>query len=65
MVFVGETKKMKCMQSGQIAGAYEAMRVYHCSCGASMYVTPKRDRRVAGEVIPGVSIRIPSHKEGK
>lgn len=57
-------KKQKCIQSGQIDSAYGAQIVYHCSCGASMYVQPKKDRRVAGEIVPGYSVRIPSHKEG-
>jgi hypothetical protein len=32
--------------------------------GAHVSVTPKCDRRVAGEVLPGWTVRIPSHEEG-
>lgn len=59
------TTAPRCMNSGQIAGSREAERIGHCSrCGFRFPATPRHNRRVAGEIVEGWTIRIPAHREG-
>ena len=54
-------KKAKCIFSGDIVGSRESARTVRCPCGFSASVEPRYNRRVAGEVLPGWTVRIPSH----
>lgn len=57
--------KIRCIFGGSIDGATEATRVARCSCGFSVEATPRYDRRDAGQIIPGWTVRIPVHYEGR
>lgn len=56
---------MKCFYGGQYVASREAVRSVLCPCGASFKAVPKFNRRVAGEVVPGYTTRIPAHEESK
>jgi hypothetical protein len=58
-----ETKprRERCIEGGSIKGSREAERIVYCVCGWSGYATPRHDRRIAGEVVPGWTIRVPAH----
>lgn len=57
--------RKKCIGSGAVIGSREASRSVRCPCGYSAPAVPRQNRRVAGEVIPGWTVRVPSHTEGK
>lgn len=55
--------KVKCRYSGAVYGTTESARLVRCSCGHVAGVTPKQDRISGGQVVPGWSVRMPSHAE--
>jgi hypothetical protein len=58
------TKKTsrKCMGSGDIVGTNESGRWVDCQyCGFFAEATPRHDRVVAGQAVPGWTMRVPFH----
>lgn len=63
---MGPKTKRKCLFGGTFEMAVESQRAVRCGlCGASFSASPRENRRVAGEVIPGWTVRLPVHKEGE
>ena len=58
---MSKRKVRRCLWSGSMQGAYEAQIVVRCTCGFSSYAAPRHNRRIAGEILEGWSIRLPSH----
>jgi DNA-directed RNA polymerase subunit RPC12/RpoP len=55
-------KTTRCMGGGSIVGTNESGRYVDCQyCGFYAKATPRHDRTVAGEVVPGWTMRVPAH----
>lgn len=54
-----------CLNSGAIIGGTEAQRTVRCDCGFVAKAEPKWNRKSAGQVVEGWTVRMPVHKEGQ
>lgn len=58
-------KRIRCSESGAIISSREFATTIRCICGFWAPARPRRDRRCGGEIIPGVTVKMPAHYEGE